>query len=166
MTPQAAPSIQDSLAAFLHGGLAFYAASRGRDNLPGMTRVLACHFTADQRRLTVVFSRTQAARFLSDIQANGAIALVATEPSTHRSLQVKGRDAVVEALAGPAEAARVRVHREGFVAEVVPLGYPEHLIRALLDCPDEELAAVTFTPTEAFVQTPGLKAGDALREGP
>ncbi|MBK8725896.1 MAG: pyridoxamine 5'-phosphate oxidase family protein [Holophagaceae bacterium] len=165
MAPKPAPTLQDSLVAFLHGGLALYVASRGRDNLPGMSRALACHFTPDQRRLTVVLARSQSAQVLADIRANGAIALVASEPSTHRSLQVKGTDAVVQEGTALGEVPRVNAHREGFVAETVPLGYPERLIRALLDCADEDLAAVTFTPTEGFVQTPGLSAGDPLGGG-
>jgi hypothetical protein len=165
MAPQPAPSIQDSLAAFLHSGLSLIVASRGPDNLPSLTRALACHFTPDQQRLTVVLARSQSAQVLADVRAHGAIALVATEPSTHRSLQVKGSDAVVDRATGAGEGPRVNTHREGFVAETLPLGFPEPLIRALLDCPDEDLVTVTFTPMEAFVQTPGLNAGDALREG-
>lgn len=160
------PGIPERLAAFLHGGLAFSVASRGPDNVPSVARALGCHLTADQRRLRVLLSRPQTEGLLADFRANGAIALVCTEPSTHRSLQVKGRDAVVEEALDRADGLRAQAHRESFLAEVVPLGYPEALIRTFLACADEDLAAVTFTPTEAYDQTPGLHAGDPLPEGP
>ncbi len=165
MTPRPAATIADTLAGFLHAGLALTVASRDADNLPEASRALGVHFTADQQRLVVVLSRSQARRLLGNVKANGHVALVCTEPSTHRALQVKGRDGVVEEQAGPSELQRVAIHREGFLAEVVPLGYPEPLIRTFMACPDDDLAAITFTPVEAYVQTPGLSAGDPVPEG-
>jgi hypothetical protein len=45
------------------------------------------------------------------------------------------------------------------------LGFPEPLVRALLDCRDEDLVALTFTPVAVFNQTPGAQAGTPLTPG-
>jgi hypothetical protein len=54
---------------------------------------------------------------------------------------------------------------DAFVAELCPLGYDEPLIRALLWFDPNDLRAVTFTPREAFLQTPGPRAGEPLKCG-
>ena len=53
MTPRPAATIADTLAGFLHAGLALTVASRDADNLPEGARALGVHFTADQQRLVV-----------------------------------------------------------------------------------------------------------------
>ena len=56
-------------------------------------------------------------------------------------------------------------HCETFVAEVCSLGYTEALIRAYLWFDPQDICAVKFTPKEAFVQTPGPRAGEPLKGG-
>ncbi|HET9130445.1 MAG TPA: hypothetical protein VFO86_05825, partial [Terriglobia bacterium] len=54
---------------------------------------------------------------------------------------------------------------DSFIRVVCPLGYHEALIRAYLWFDPEELATIAFTPGEAFLQTPGPRAGEPLRAG-
>lgn len=162
------PLIDEVQAAFLQGGVSISAASSGTQaasSFPNLCRVLACEVAPDRRRLTVLVSRPQAAELLRDVGRSGRLAVVFSQPSTHRTLQVKGEDAQI----GPASAqqlAAVRQHRDAFAAEVVPLGFADATVRLLLTCDDDEIVAVCCTPVAVFDQSPGPRAGNMLRAAP
>ena len=59
----------------------------------------------------------------------------------------------------------VRTHSDAFVDEVAPLGFAAPLVRSLLDFPDDDIVAITFTPTAAYDQSPGPRAGAPLKAG-
>jgi hypothetical protein len=164
------PPISVAFAAFLEGGMSINVAARNARNVPSIARALGCRFSRDRRRLTVFLSRAQAAAVLADLRGNGAVAVVFAEPSTHESWQFKGGDAREEPLAR-GDAGRIRAYVETFVQGVRPLGHPPDLIRLLFAGPREapvpaDWAAVAFTPTAVFTQTPGQAAGEPLRSDP
>jgi hypothetical protein len=116
------------------------------------------------RRITVFLSAPHAADLLRDVGQSRALAVVFSEPPTHRTIQIKGRDARVEPLA-LGDPAVVEAYRKAFVECLRPLGFTEAMVRALLDCADKDLVAVAFTPEAAFNQTPGAQAGTPLLAG-
>ena len=141
--------------------LSIIAASRGPDNVPCMARALGCRLSSDLQQVTLLFSSSDAHEMLDHIAGNGAIAAVFSVPSTHESLQLKGVDARVEKAAA-SDAALAACHREAFVDQVGKLGHPRDLVRLLMTCESDDLVAVTFTPSAAFSQTPGPRAGCAI----
>ena len=168
MDKRTAPLVGPTFATFLEGAMSINVAARGAGNLPSITRALGCRFSGDRRRLTVFLSRSQSAAVLADVQEHGVIAVVFAQPATHQSWQFKGRDARVGPLAR-GDAGRIRAYVEAFVGDVAMLGYPPDRIRLLFASPrevpaPEDWAAVTFTPTEVFTQTPGQSAGQPLRD--
>ena len=87
--------------------------------------------------------------------------MVFSEPTTHRTLQVKGDDA----LPGPLEHGdwpQVAAHVEAAVAELASLGYPETWVRKIFESTPNQVQAICFTPMSAFAQTPGPRAGEPL----
>jgi hypothetical protein len=100
---------------------------------------------------------------LDAIHLTGAIAVVFSQPSTHISIQLKGRDTKLTALRR-GDPALVERYTRAFCADLKPLGYEEALIRALVWCDPASLVAVTFAPENAYLQTPGPGAGDSLRK--
>jgi hypothetical protein len=50
-----------------------------------------------------------------------------------------------------------------FVEVLDPLGFEAAMIRTLLAFPDSDIVAVSFTPDEAYSQTPGPNAGSPLK---
>lgn len=149
-------------AAFIQGGVSIIAASVGAGNDPRIARAVGCRVSRDRRRLTVLLSTLQSAELLEAIRASRAIAVVFTQPSTHRTLQLKGHDAEV----GPAtraDGALVRKYTAAFVAELGGLGYREEFVRSLLSCAPQDIVQAGFTISAAFVQTPGPRAGAPLR---
>jgi hypothetical protein len=154
-------SLDAELASFVQGAVSLHAASRDARNVPSLARALGCRVSPDGQRVTIFLQASHCATMLADFRDNGAIALVASLPTTHRTVQVKGHDATLEPLQDD-DAVRIARYREGFVEQLSALGYPPELPRTLLAGPRSDFVAVTFTPSAAFLQTPGPNAGTAL----
>lgn len=155
------PVLDEAHAAFIQGGVSMYVASRGKSDMPSLVRALGCRVSPDRRRVTVFVARSQAMAVLEDMRRTGAIAVVFTQPSTHRSIQLKGHDAApaqLEASDPEIMAALVKA----FAVELGPLGYPAALVETMLACDTDDLVAIAFTPDAAFSQTPGARAGAPL----
>jgi hypothetical protein len=156
-----APLIDDELAAFLQSGLSVHAASRDATNLPWLARGVGCRVSADRRRLTIFLLASQCGRLLRDFEANGAIAFFASQPSTHRTVQLKGADAAAS-VPQPGDERLVDGQRERFLRDLVGIGHDESVPRTLLGGDWADAVAVTFTPTAVFAQTPGPNAGTLI----
>lgn len=164
MAITAAPLIDAEHAAFMQGGVSISAGSCGSGKLPSLARATGCRVDADRRRVSIYVAASHAVDLLADVRATGAIAVVFSQPSTNRTMQVKGRDAVVAALAA-GELAVVEAYRDAFVHELAPLGYAPHLIYTVLACAPDDIVALRFSPCAAFTQTPGPQAGQPLKAG-
>jgi hypothetical protein len=157
--------IDDTQAAFLQGGVSISAASSGVQSgqrFPSLCRVLACQVAPDRRQLTVLVSRAQAVELLRDVGASGRLSVVFSQPSTHRTLQIKGEHARI-APASAEQLDAVRRHRDAFVSEVVGLGFPPALVALLLTCDDDDILGISYTPVAVFDQSPGPRAGSLLQ---
>lgn len=148
-------------AAFVSGAVSVVAASRDAHNVPSIGRATGCAVAPDRRSVAIFVARTQAPQLLADVAASGQVAVVYTRPSTNRSLQLKGSDARMRALTA-AELAGVTAYVEAFGREITPLGHGMEQARTIFRCVDGDLVAVEFTPTSAYVQTPGPGAGSAI----
>lgn len=160
--PDAEPIIDAANAAFLHRGVGMSMAACNADGVPTLVRATGCRVSPDRRCVTVFVSATQAAPVIQCIRTNGAVAVVFSEPSTHRTIQLKGCDATVADLI-EGDLQRIAEYRNAFVGQLAHLGYEETLIRTLFAYPSSDIIAVSFTPAEAFSQTPGPHAGEPLR---
>ena len=87
--------------------------------------------------------------------------MVFSEPTTHRTIQLKSGNASVAGLQKRDEKL-IREYADAFVAHVCSIGFEESLVRALIWSDRATLAAVTFTPEEVFEQTPGPGAGKCM----
>jgi hypothetical protein len=163
-TKAAPPIIDAAHAAFLRGRVSIVAGSRDARNVPSLTRGLGCRVSRDRRQVTILLRVAQSRQLLADLSATDAIAVVFSEPASHRSLQLKG-DAVAIEPPLRSDAALMARYGDAMVVEICRLGYTEALIRAMLSCPFGDAIAVTFRPTHAFSQTPGPRAGQALPPG-
>ncbi len=164
MHPDAPFRLDPEHVRFMTGGVSINTGSSGEAGLPSQCRAFGCRVDADGGRITVFLSAAPGADLLRDVHRSGAIAVVFSEPPTHRTMQVKGRDAKVEPLR-EGDPGVVAAYRTAFVDCLLPLGFTERTLRALLDCPDADLVAVGFTPEAAFNQTPGAQAGTPLIQG-
>lgn len=111
--------------------------------------------------LRLLAARPQAEPVLRGIAADGRVAVVFSEPETHRTVQLKARDARVLAPDDD-DTALLAPYTDTLVTRLACVGTPEPFVRALLACPPDELIVVCATPDEVFGQTPGPLAGERL----
>jgi hypothetical protein len=134
--------------------------SRDARHCPHLMRAVGCRLSEDRRRVTLLMPQGSSRAVLDDLRDNGQIAVVFTEPSSNRSLQLKGGDAAVRPCE-PDDAALAERYLEGFVDEIGQLGFAAEVAHTMLGH-DDALTAVHFTIAAAFEQTPGPAAGERL----
>jgi hypothetical protein len=157
----AEPVLDEDHAAFILGGVSVVVATRDAALVPQVARGCGCRVSRDRRRVTVLVEPARVGTVLEDVAANGLVAVVFSQPSTHRTIQLKGTDARQVRVTAADRAVSAR-HLESWVDELVRIGYRRDFARAVRGLADRNLAAISFTPTAAFQQTPGPGAGDRL----
>lgn len=161
--PDAVPTLIDTeLAAFMEGGISLNLASCSRALAPSVARAIGCRVTESGRTVRLLVSQRQAAKVLEHVAETGRVAVVISEPSTHRTVQLKADGARIEP-AGTDDLAAVHRYLDSFPAELAQLSYRPEMIRAFLMCEDEDVRVVVFSPCAAFSQTPGSGAGRELK---
>ncbi len=128
---------------------------------PHVMRAMGCRLPPDARRVALFLRASSSREVIEDLRANRLIAVVFSEPSTHRSLQLKGDDAALIPIE-PGDDRLVQNYIEGFIEEVGPMGFAPEVVKTLFSHEPGDLIAVGFTPRSGFEQTPGARAGEAL----
>lgn len=159
-TPTAALLSPDDVA-FIGRGVSTLVASRDARLRPSVMRAMGSTVTADGRCVTVYLSRLQARQLLHDLASCGRIAVTFSEPASHRTLQLKGRALRLRETCAQDQAVIER-YRAGMYVAVGAVGLGPGFVDAMLAAELDALVAVEFTPDEAFDQTPGPRAGNAL----
>ena len=148
-------------AAFIQGPVSVIVASRNAELVADVVRGCGCRVSRDRRQVTVLIEPGRASTLLDDVAANGMIAVVFSQPSTHKTIQLKGTDARVVPVTAADRAAAQRHLRE-WAEDLGRIGYTAPF-SAVLHGGSGPLAAIRFTPTAAFQQTPGPDAGQPIR---
>ena len=148
-------------AAFILTGVSISLASCGPDRLPSMSRGLGCKLIDGGRQISIFIRLSQSQELLGNIRSSGRVANVFSLPSSNRTLQLKGSDARIVPFA-PEDLPVIEAHIADFLLEVVPLGMSEAVVRAILAYQPDDLVSVVYSPSAAFSQTPGPKAGAPL----
>ena len=147
--------------AFMKRGVSVIVGSRDAQLRPSIMRAVGSSVAGDGSEITVFLARPQARQLLQDIAATGWIAVVFSEPSTHRSLQLKATRST-QRDATPADAVLLERYLASLERELGCVGIPAPVGRAMLAHRIEDLVAVSFTPESAFERTPGPRAGTQL----
>lgn len=155
------PVLDAEHAAFIQGSVSVIVAARDAELVADVVRGCGCRVSADRRRVTVLVDAGRADAVLRGIGANGMIAVVFTQPSTHRTIQLKGTDARLAKVTA-ADRRVVARNVEDWVVELTSIGYRPEFARVIHGGDTARLAAITFTPANAFQQTPGPRAGERL----
>lgn len=154
-------ALTPELVEFCLSGLSIVLASCDSAGRPLVGRGLACRIE-DGGRMRVVLRRVSNRALLDAVESGGRLAVTFTQPSTHRSIQVKAQVATA-AESDPADGPAAVVQTVAFRRELVDVGYSEVFAAAYVAFEPHELVALDFLPDQAFVQTPGPSAGSALR---
>jgi hypothetical protein len=153
--------LNESNSDFIQAGVSIIASSRVDHNIPVIGRAVGCQISSDRKTIRLLFPTASTMRFLAGIRESGQIAVVFGRPSTHQTIQLKGADAKVV----PSRKSDPRLAQQYVRAisdEVSLLGVDEEHVRAIVNLDPKNLTAVSFTSREAYVQTPGPRAGEPL----
>jgi hypothetical protein len=153
--------LDEEHAEFIQGGVSVIIAARNAGLVADLARGCGCRVSRDRRLVTVLVDPDRAEALLEDIRANGKIAVVFSQPSTHRTIQLKGSDARRARVAAGARAVVERT-LAGWIEDLTSVGYARGLAHAIHGGRPARLAAIAFTPEAAFQQTPGPAAGTRL----
>lgn len=155
--------LDDEHVEFMTGGaISSAVSSRDARNQPSVAKGLAVRVRDDRRTVEVFVDAERAAGLLQDLRAGSPIAMVCSEPKSHRTIQVKGKRADIEAIA-PGDERFVAARVEAVVTHIVPLGYRDEALRAYFAFTPAQLLKIVFAASAAFLQTPGPGAGAPLK---
>lgn len=149
------------LVAMMARGVSVIVGSRDARLRPSIMRAVGSRVDAGGQSITVFLARKQSRQLLQDLAATGQLAVVFSEPSTHRSVQLKASRVDMRA----AEAGDVPVlqaYLRSMEHELGQIGFDVSVARAVLAHRLEDVVAVRFVPEQAFEQTPGPRAGAAF----
>ena len=147
--------------AMVDRGVSVIVASRNAALRPSIMRGVGSAISADGTQVTVFLRRSQSRQLMQDIEAGGGLAVVFSEPPTHRTLQLKARQATLRP-ASPTDQPQLARYLASMQCELAQVGYGPEFAAAMLSAPLEDVVAVQFTPESAFAQTPGPRAGNPL----
>jgi len=148
-------------AAFVQGAVGIVVASRDARLLPSIGRAVGCRADPEAGRVTVFLVPSENAALLADVRESGRIAAVFSEPSSHRTVQLKGSDASERAVDARDREA-MAAYGGALDAELSSIGFGDGYARALIAHDPSDLVGLEFTVAEAFEQTPGPRAGEPL----
>src|SRR6185369_2084447 len=132
------PSLDAGQIAFMRGGVSISVATCAAGGVPELVRGIGCRVADDGSSVTVFVPEAKSQAVQRDIFATGRIAVAFTQPSSHRTMQLKSDDARVTALT-PEDLALVDAYRDAFVAEVGQLGFHAEMVRLLLGCAPDQI---------------------------
>jgi hypothetical protein len=139
--------------------MSLYAGTVGVDGMPAGCRAVALTTDESQSTLTVYVPMATSRDLVAGVAATKKLAVVAAYPPDHSAIQLKGTTTSVR-LANDDERALLQDRVDGFAEELHRLGYSLRAVRSINHWP---AFAIEMKVEEIFDQTPGPKAGTAIR---
>lgn len=153
--------LDETVRRFLDRSLSVNVATGDRDGRPLVARAVAARVSSNGERLTVLLDGRANTTLVGAVKETGRLAVVFTEPSTHRSIQIKD-DSTTIAIPTAEEVAVTGPYIDGFIAELAGMGFSEAFVRAVMAFDPADLVALHLNPAAVFDQTPGPKAGERI----
>ncbi|MDM0034176.1 hypothetical protein QTI33_18730 [Variovorax sp. J22P271] len=155
------PLLSPEHIAMIDKGVSTIVASRNAAHRPSLMRAVGAAIAPDGSELTVYLARSRSRQLLQDVAATGQVAVVFSEPMSHRTVQVKAREVELRS-AVDADAPVLQRYLRSMEHEIGNVGLSAAFVQAMLACRLDDVVAIHLRPSEAFDQTPGPKAGSAL----
>jgi hypothetical protein len=129
--------------------------------VPSVMRAVGSQVRTDGEHVTVYLNRSQSKQLLRNVATTDRLAVVFSEPSTHRTVQLKARGVRVRE-ASDADVPALQAYLASMTVELGKIGIGPTLVAAMLAYRLEDVVALEFSPEEAFDQTPGPRAGQPI----
>lgn len=149
------------IVAFCESGVSIALASRDDDGFPLVGRGLACRID-NTGKVRLVLRADCNRGVLLAVERGAGFAATFTQPTTHRSLQLKGIGAR-SAETNLADRRLAKLQTAILRADLVKDGFWDAFAERYCAFEPNRLAAIEFVPVQAFVQTPGPGAGSPLQ---
>jgi hypothetical protein len=145
------------LAELLETGVAIMVTTRDAELRTHVTRGWGGYLDPETGQLGLALTEYPGSGVVSDLEANGLIAINLARPINYQSMQLKG---IVVSIADCAteERARVDAHIARFVAETALVGSPGTIARIA----GRDFIQVRVSVDRSYEQTPGPSAGAEL----
>lgn len=161
-TPGTAALLTPDLLAMMARGVSVIVGSCGPDLTPSLMRAVGSEVGPQGTQVTVFLNRRQSAQLLRDVARTGRVAVVFSEPDSHRTVQLKSNGARLRE-ATPDDLPALQRYLRAMQGELGRIGFTPDFAAAMLAYRLEDLSAITFAPEQAFDQTPGPRAGEPLQ---
>ncbi len=150
--------LTDEIKHFIASPVMIIVGTRDAANRPSIGRGLGARALREDCA-EVVLSAWQWPETAANLIANGQAAITFARPSDYVSYQIKG--SVTLRAAGPQDLERSALYRAAVLDMFSELGLAAELVRPWLV--DREPIVASLNVRELYVQTPGPKAGTAVR---
>jgi hypothetical protein len=150
--------IPAELVPFLQSGLSLLVGTSSSDLRPTCCRAVGLVVAPDGANVTVFVPDATARKTLANLHQNPRAAITASQPDSHRTVQLKGQVARLR-LAEPELQSTVVAYVEAFGKRVDIVGMPRSRVAQLSAWP---AWAIELRLEGLFVQTPGPRAGQLL----
>lgn len=142
----------------MEGGTSVIVGTVDADGIPTCCRGIAMTSRDDLETITVFIPAATAQETVANVATTRRVAVGATRPLTHESIQIKGVTRGVR-LAPPSDEEYVRQRLADFADVLDAIGQPRHVTKSIAHWP---AFAIDVSVEEVYDQTPGPKAGNAL----
>ena len=146
----------------VQSGSSITIASCNASAAPSLGQGVGCRIDASRERVTIFVLEPRNLAVLEDVRAGRAFAVVFTHGGSLRSLQLKAEGAR-EVPLQPGDNERIGSYIGSVTMQWSQIGVPLEFAQALLPRGPGRVLGIEFTPYIAFDQTPGPRAGTALR---
>ena len=152
-------SLDPALVEFLNSGVVLGCASRDSRLVPRSAWPVGIRVEAGGEEVTIFLPVATSEEVLANLRDNRRIALVATAPADHRSLQLKGQ-VLEQRPASDDDRSQIDLYRACLARTLEPHGVPRSSVLRIDHWPAH---AVRFRVEHVFVQTPGPVAGQPFQ---
>lgn len=157
--------LDEELAAFISEGTLVRLGGASASGVPDLCFGLACFVDDSRQRLRVAFDGRQAEPVLQLVTQSGRAALVFSDPVSHRTVQIKTRDARLASVP-PADHAEIARRVALGNQRLALIGFGDPFASTLNGYEPERLVFLHCGIHGLFDQTPGPNAGKPLAGKP
>jgi hypothetical protein len=140
---------------YVEGGISVFVGTVDADKIPTCCRAIALSTKDDFETITVYVPAATGQETIANVATTRRVAISASEPLSHASIQIKGVSRGVK-LAPAADEAFVRTRLHEFADVLAELGLPRTVTHRMAHWP---AFAIEISVEQVFDQTPGPKAG-------
>ena len=152
-------ALDPALVEFLNSGVVLGCASRDSRLVPRSAWPVGIRVEAGGEEVTIFLPVATGEEVLANLRDNRRIAVVATAPADHRSLQLKGQ-VLEQRPASDDDRSQIDLYRACLARTLEPHGVPRSSVLRIGHWPAH---AVRFRVEHVFVQTPGPVAGQPFQ---